>query len=82
MRIVTAAKPFIDIDAYGGILAYAELLEKQGIDCRAVSTSILNYSITPTVRSWPSPLLSSYHSNPDDTFTLIDVANPFLSELA
>lgn len=76
MRIITGAKPFIDIDAYGGALAYAELLQKQGIDAVAATSSVLNCSVTPTVLSWDAPLKTGYKPAPEDTFTLIDVANP------
>jgi len=75
VRVVTGAKPFIDIDAYGGILAYSELLGKQGIASRPVSSSTLNSSVTPTVRSWAAPSLTGYTPAADDTFTLIDITN-------
>lgn len=75
MRIITGGKPFIDSDAYGGMLAYAELLNKQGIAARPVSTSVFNASITPTVLSWKGVLETEYRLDPADTFTLIDNAN-------
>jgi len=74
MKIVTAGKAFTDIDAYGGCIAYAELLQKQGIDAKAVSTAPLNESITKTVRSWDAPLDTTYTPSDDDTFTLVDVS--------
>lgn len=76
MRIVTAARDFIDIDSYAGCIAYAELLRRQGKKACAVSTSLLNASITPTVQGWDAPLLTVYAPAQDDTFTLIDISDP------
>ena len=75
MRIVTGSSPFIDIDAYGGIIAYAELLKVQDVWAQAVSTSNLNASINHTVLSWDAPLVSHYTPTDDDTFTVIDISN-------
>jgi inorganic pyrophosphatase len=74
MKIVTAGKAFTDIDAYGGCIAYAELLQKQGFDAKAVSTAPLNESITKTVRSWDAPIETTYTPSDDDTFSLVDVS--------
>lgn len=76
MRIITAGDSYIDIDAYAGIVAYAELLQKTGQPAMAVSTAPFNESITKTVRSWRAPLKTSYQAGPDDTFTLIDISTP------
>lgn len=76
MKIITAGSYYLDIDAYAGIIAYAELLRKQGINAQAVSTAPLNESITETVRSWPVDLKRVYKPSPDDTFTLIDASTP------
>lgn len=76
MKIVTAGSYYADIDAYAGIIAYAELLQKQGVSAQAVSTAPLNESITATVRSWPVNFTSAYEPSPDDTFTLIDASTP------
>jgi hypothetical protein len=45
--VITSGKPYLDIDAYGAIVAYAELLRAQSNDAQAVSTSTLNESIPP-----------------------------------
>lgn len=76
MKIITAGAAYLDIDAYAGITAYAELLRKQGISARAVSTAPLNESITNSIRAWPVSLHREHTSQPDDTFTLIDISNP------
>lgn len=75
-RIVTSGRPYLDIDAYAGIIAYAELLRAQGHDAVAASTSVLNESITQTIRSWHAPLVTNYEPLPGDTFTVIDTSDP------
>jgi inorganic pyrophosphatase/exopolyphosphatase len=76
MRIVTSGSAYVDIDAYAGSIAYAELLQLQGQEAEAVSTAPLNESITDTVRSWQAPLTTDYPTTAKDTFTLIDVSDP------
>lgn len=76
MRIITAGSVYIDVDAYAGCIAYAELLQKQGIEARAVSTAPLNESINVTIRSWQAPLYTNYIPSKDDTYTLIDLSDP------
>ena len=39
MKIVTAGSRYIDIDAYAGCIAYANLLNLKGIQAKAVSTA-------------------------------------------
>jgi nanoRNase/pAp phosphatase (c-di-AMP/oligoRNAs hydrolase) len=76
MRIVTSGSNYVDIDAYAGCVAYAQLLQAQGVRARAVSTAPLNESISKTVRSWQAPFESTYAPSDNDTFTLIDVSEP------
>jgi inorganic pyrophosphatase len=76
MRIITAGSRYVDIDAYAGVIAYAELLRLQGEEVQAVSTAVWNESISKTVRSWKAPLETKYKGNDRDTFTLIDVSEP------
>lgn len=76
MRIVTSGGSYADIDVYGGITAYAELLRLQGVEARAVTTGALNDSIPPIVRQWDVSLDRSYTPHPDDTFTIIDLSVP------
>ena len=75
MRIVTSGSEYLDIDAYGGCIAYAELL-RQGFDASAVSSAPLNESISKTVRSWEAPLETDYQPAGLDSFTLVDVSDP------
>lgn len=74
MRIVTAGYRYLDIDAYAGCIAYAELLNLKGIAAKAATSAPLNESITKTVRSWYVPLDTGYTNTPGDTFTLIDIS--------
>jgi inorganic pyrophosphatase/exopolyphosphatase len=76
MKVITAGSAYLDIDAYAGIIAYAELLQKQGFPAQAVSTAAPNESVTKSVRSWPVSLKTEYEPRPDDTFTLIDISTP------
>ncbi len=76
MRIVTSGSRYLDIDAYAGCIAYAELLQSQGIEAAAVSTAPFNESISKAVRSWQAPLLTKYQPAGNDTFTVIDVSEP------
>lgn len=76
MRIVTAGPNYNDIDAYAGIVAYAELLNAQGIEAKAVSTAPLNESVSKTARSWGDFVETIYVPDANDTFTLIDVSDP------
>jgi inorganic pyrophosphatase len=76
MKVVTSGKLYLDIDAYACCVAYAELLNLQGQKAVAASGSILNESITPTVRSWGAQIETDYQPAPDDTFVLTDVSEP------
>jgi len=73
---VTAGPKYNDIDAYAGIVAYAELLNAQGIPAKAVSTAPLNESITKTIRSWGDFVETEYTPNINDSFVLIDLSDP------
>ena len=76
MKIITSGGRYLDIDAYAGCIAYAELLQQQGTDVQAVSLATLNESIPAIVRGWNAPLVTEYTPSPNDTYTLIDVSEP------
>jgi inorganic pyrophosphatase/exopolyphosphatase len=76
MRVVTSGSRYLDIDAYAGIIAYAELLRAQGEKAEAVSKAPWNESISKTARSWPTGLKTEYTPGKNDTFALIDVSDP------
>lgn len=76
MQVVTAGWPYLDIDAYAGIVAYAELLNKSGVPAIAVSTAPLNESIPASIQGWEAGLITSYQASNDDRFTIIDLSDP------
>lgn len=74
--VVTSGAPYIDIDAYAGSIAYAELLRRQGKDAIAVSTSIINESVTSQLRQLSVGIEHIYNPLPNDRYVLIDVSDP------
>lgn len=74
MIVVTSGAPYIDIDAYAGCIAYAELLKLSGREAVAATTSALNASITPTLRSLHARIETGYTSTSQDTFILVDIS--------
>lgn len=74
--IVTSGKKFLDIDAFAGCIAYAELLNASGKDARAVSTATINESVTQTARDLGVDLSSEYMPDDNDRFVIIDVSEP------
>ena len=74
MKIVTSGNKYIDIDAYAGIIAYANLLNLKGIRAKAVSTAKLNESITSSLLNLDIQL-DEYKSSDEDEFIIIDVSN-------
>lgn len=76
MKVVTSGSAFVDIDAYAGCIAYAELLQKQGESAQAVSTAPINDSVTPSLHALDVPFATSYSPGAGDEFVLIDVSNP------
>lgn len=75
MRIVTSGAAYLDIDAYAGCIAYARLLNRQGLPARAVSSAPLNESVSQTLRNWPAAM-DSYPLESTDQFVLVDISNP------
>ena len=75
MKVITAGNPYIDIDAYASCLAYRELLTLKGEPAKAVSTSKLNESISPSLREIDLHL-DEYIPNENDEFIILDLSNP------
>lgn len=73
MIIVTAGSAYVDIDAYAGCIAYAELLRLQGVQAIAASSAPLNESITGSIRNLGVGL-SEYKPSLADKFVLIDIS--------
>lgn len=74
--IVTAGKDYLDIDAYAGIVAYAELLRQLGEESIAVSSAPFNSSITPTQQKLDVGFTRTYQPRADDTFVVVDLSDP------
>lgn len=75
MIVVTSGSAYLDIDAYAGCIAFAQLLNLQGISAKAVSRAALNQSICQSLREWPAAL-DEYHVTERDLFVMIDISDP------
>lgn len=76
MLVVTAGSSYLDIDSYACCIAYAELLREQGKDAKAISTAILNESITPSLRELNVQIETEYTDSPNDQYILVDISDP------
>ncbi|MCU0092863.1 DHH family phosphoesterase [Pseudomonas koreensis] len=74
MKVITSGSAYLDIDAYACCIAYAELLNLQGIPARAVSSAKPNASVSKTVLGWGA-VLQDYHPTSNDEFVLVDVSD-------
>ncbi len=74
MVIVTSGSKYIDIDAYAGCIAYANLLNLKGIKAKAVSTAVYNESITKSLINL-NIKLDEYTENENNKFVIVDVSN-------
>ncbi|NNA54331.1 DHH family phosphoesterase [Pseudomonas koreensis] len=74
MNIITSGASYLDIDAYACCIAYAELLNLQGLPARAVSSAKPNSSVSPTVLSWGAAF-QRYTPQANDAFVLVDVSD-------
>lgn len=74
MIVVTSGKRYIDIDAYAGCIAYANLLKLKGIQAKAISTAKINESITKSLLELDYKL-DNYNITEEDEVVIIDVSN-------
>lgn len=74
MRVVTSGSAYLDIDAYACCIAYAELLNLQGIPARAISSAQPNASVSKSVLGWQASL-DDYVPEANDEFVLVDVCD-------
>lgn len=74
MKIITSGASYLDIDAYACCIAYAELLNLQGILARAVSSAKPNASVSKTVLDW-GRAFQVHEPSPTDEFVLVDVSD-------
>ncbi len=73
MKIVTAGSAYLDIDAYAGCIAYAELLKLSGEDAYAASSAPLNESIPHSLRTL-GVSLKEYKPSDNDEFIIVDAS--------
>jgi inorganic pyrophosphatase/manganese-dependent inorganic pyrophosphatase len=74
MKIITSGASYLDIDAYACCIAYAELLNLQGVPARAVSSAQPNASVSQTVLGWDATF-DDYQPTLDDEFVMVDVSD-------
>lgn len=74
IKVITSGSAYLDIDAYACCIAYAELLNLQGIPTRAVSSAKPNASVSKTVLGWGAAL-HDYRPTSSDEFVLVDVSD-------
>ncbi|MGB3124874.1 MAG: DHH family protein [Pseudomonas sp.] len=74
MRVVTSGSAYLDIDAYACCIAYAELLNRQGVPACAASSAAPNFSLPATVLGWHARL-DDHSPSPGDEFVLVDVSD-------
>ncbi len=74
MKIITSGASYLDIDAYACCIAYAELLNLQGIPARAVSSAKPNASVSKTVLDW-GRAFQTHEPSLTDEFILVDVSD-------
>ncbi|WP_205891564.1 DHH family phosphoesterase [Pseudomonas syringae] len=74
MKVITSGSAYLDIDAYACCIAYAELLNLQGMPARAVSSAKPNASVSKTVLGWGA-VLHDYRPTSNDEFVLVDVSD-------
>ncbi|HSX34029.1 MAG TPA: DHH family phosphoesterase [Candidatus Saccharimonadales bacterium] len=71
-HVITSRYPFIDIDAYGAMVGYAELLNIQGMKAIAATSAKLNESIPHSLRALGAPVEVNYRPEPGETFAVVD----------
>ncbi len=76
MHVVTAGTAFIDIDAYGSMVAMAELLRRRGKEALAASSAPFNSSVPPSLRKLDVRFETNYTPSPEDCFTIVDLSDP------
>ncbi len=76
MFIISSGENFNDIDAFACAIAYAELLQKEGKEARAVFLAPLNHSITPFAREQNMEYVVAYTVKPEDQIVYVDVSDP------
>jgi len=74
--IVTTGRGFTDIDGFACVLAYANLLRKEGNEVIAYLPSPINHSVPEYVSSWDLSYSTIHPIQPEDRFVIMDVSDP------
>lgn len=75
MVVITSGDKYIDIDAYASMIAFREYLKVKGIECVAISNSILNDSISKSLYNMDYKL-DNYTPKKEDKYIILDVSEP------
>lgn len=73
--VITSRSEYIDIDAYASCIGYRELLACFNIESKAVTTSLLNQSISWMIKDIPLKF-DDYFPGAGDRFIVLDVSDP------
>lgn len=76
MIVVTSGSRYIDIDAYASIIAYANFLNLKGQSAVAYSSSLLNKSVTTSLKNNKYTISTQTKFSSKDEFVILDVSAP------
>lgn len=74
--IVTAGWKGADIDVFACAIAYAELLQLEGLEAVAVIPGSFTASVTPSILELEAPYMTSYTPDGSEQFVLVDISDP------
>lgn len=74
--IITSGRKYFDIDAYGGIFAYKNLLCSLGYDVLACATAKLNGSVSKVIQDLDFQFDRFFSLEEETKFIVLDVSNP------
>jgi len=74
--VVTAGAKGADIDVFACVVAYAELVNKEGGDSIPVVAGQFTSSVTPEIRGWGAHYQNEYVSQASDDFVMVDISDP------
>jgi inorganic pyrophosphatase/exopolyphosphatase len=76
MKIITTGNRYLDIDGYASMVAYGELLDREGVPAVVASGAPFNASITDEIREWPVDIRRDYQPSADDERVVVDASDP------
>lgn len=74
--IVTAGGRGADIDVFACAIAYAELLNLEGVEAVAVIPGSFTASVTPSILELSAPYKKSYATDGTERYVLVDISDP------